>query len=85
MPKLMQAIQDYTKKECVFEVCSVNHQHYNSLGELPDAIVDKVMLGYTKGGNYIPTILNAENEQETRINFTITQHWMKLRYWVISE
>lgn len=83
MPKLMQAIQDYTSKECAFEVCSINHQH--SVSELRDSQTDKVVLGYTKGGNFIPTILNAETEQEKRINFTITQHWMKLRYWVISE
>jgi hypothetical protein len=83
MPKLMQAIQDYTSKDCAFEVCSISHQH--SMSELPDSQTDKVVLGYTKGGNYIPTILNADNEQEKRINFTITQSWMKLRYWVISE
>ena len=75
LPYLIMAIEDNTKQKCRFVVDTLGYLSKND---------NIIYIGFTKGLNYIPIIIN-QDPKYTSLNFTLTQLWMKFRYFNINR
>merc|ERR1712086_816840 len=75
LPYLIMAIEDNTKQKCKFIANTSEYINKND---------NIIYTGFTKGLNYIPIIIN-QDPKYISLNFTLTQLWMKFRYFNISR